>query len=164
MIKIVSPTEEYYEKILSLNEELVHFLSDMDLNKYLEMSKEATLNKVALIDNQFAGFIMAFCEGKKYDSVNYKWFEQRYDKFLYVDRIVISPCHHGKGVGKELYKKLFLFAKENGYDIVTCEINIEPPNPGSLEFHKKMGFKEVGTQSINGKGSNKIVSLQAVSL
>jgi predicted GNAT superfamily acetyltransferase len=25
-----------------------------------------------------------------------------------------------------------------------CEVNVEPPNPGSLRFHERIGFAEVG--------------------
>ncbi len=27
---------------------------------------------------------------------------------------------------------------------LTCEVNLEPPNPASLEFHRRIGFSEVG--------------------
>ncbi len=164
MISIENSREEHYDKILNLNEQLVHFLSPMDLNKYQKMIQETAMNKVALEDDEVTGFMMVFSEGKSYDSVNYKWFEQRYEKFLYVDRIVISPKHHKKGIGKKLYEELFSYAKKIGYNIITCEIDIEPPNPGSLKFHNRMGFQEVGTQEIDSKGSKKVVSLQIAEL
>jgi len=45
---------------------------------------------------------------------------------------------------------------------LTCEFDIEPPNPVSMRFHQRMGFREVGTQWI-GDGK-KQVSLQAKSV
>jgi predicted GNAT superfamily acetyltransferase len=27
--------------------------------------------------------------------------------------------------------------------ILCCEVNVEPPNPGSLRFHQRIGFAEV---------------------
>ena len=33
------------------------------------------------------------------------------------------------------------------YSMLCCEVNLEPPNPGSLRFHHRIGFTEVG-QSI----------------
>ena len=32
------------------------------------------------------------------------------------------------------------------YDTIGCEVNRLPPNPGSLRFHKRLGFFEVGGQ------------------
>ena len=40
--------------------------------------------------------------------------------------------------------------------ILTLEINLEPPNPGSLALHGKLGFAEVG-QLVADEG--KLVSL-----
>jgi predicted GNAT superfamily acetyltransferase len=45
---------------------------------------------------------------------------------------------------------------------VTAEIDIEPPNPVSLKFHERFGFKEVGKQAV--AGGKKIVSLQAAKI
>jgi predicted GNAT superfamily acetyltransferase len=42
---------------------------------------------------------------------------------------------------------------------VTCEYDIEPPNPASERFHRGFGFTEVGRQSV--AGGKKQVSLQA---
>ena len=35
---------------------------------------------------------------------------------------------------------------------LVCEVNLRPANPGSLAFHQRLGFKQVGTQETqNGK-------------
>lgn len=60
-----------------------------------------------------------------------------------------------------LYQDVFNHAKEIKVPYVTAEIDINPPNPKSLSFHKKFGFKEVGRQTV-GKG--KTVSLEAVKM
>ena len=43
------------------------------------------------------------------------------------------------------YKDLEKFAL-NETDTITCEVNIKPKNTGSMLFHKKYGFCQVGTQ------------------
>ena len=43
-----------------------------------------------------------------------------------------------------LYRALFQHSREADHDWVVCEVNIDPPNPGSDAFHEKMGFVEVG--------------------
>ena len=37
--------------------------------------------------------------------------------------------------------------KSAEHSLLCCEVNLEPPNPGSLRFHQRIGFTEVG-QSI----------------
>jgi predicted GNAT superfamily acetyltransferase len=56
-----------------------------------------------------------------------------------------------------LYEHLFDFAKTQGRTAVTCEVNLEPPNPGSLRFHRRFGFEDVDTQAT--KGGNVVVQL-----
>lgn len=68
----------------------------------------------------------------------------------------------GKGLGNVLYESVFSHAKLIGVPYVAAEIDINPPNPGSLKFHEKFGFREVGKQTVaQGK---KVVSLQVINL
>jgi predicted GNAT superfamily acetyltransferase len=43
---------------------------------------------------------------------------------------------------------------------VTCEVNLDPPNPRSLAFHERLGFREVGRQATKG-GAFTVVLLAA---
>jgi predicted GNAT superfamily acetyltransferase len=84
-----------------------------------------------------------------YDSVNFHWFKKRYDDFIYVDRIAVDTSAQGRGVGQALYanvEKNFLGKTPT----ITCEVNIQPPNPQSYGFHQKIGFREVGQQDTKG--------------
>ena len=98
---------------------------------------------------------------RPYNSVNYKWFENKYNSFIYIDRIVISSKYQNMGFGSLFYDDLKNKFK-NCYDFLTCEINIMPSNDVSLKFHKKYGFKEVGQQST--ESGKKIVSMQLLSI
>jgi predicted GNAT superfamily acetyltransferase len=33
------------------------------------------------------------------------------------------------------------------YSLLCCEVNLEPPNLGSIRFHKRIGFVECGVES-----------------
>jgi predicted GNAT superfamily acetyltransferase len=88
--------------------------------------------------------------GADYASENYRYFEARDTDSLYIDRIVVGEEQRGSGLGRVLYGAVFERAREDGRTEVTCEVNIEPPNPESLAFHDRMGFKRVGTQSTKG--------------
>jgi len=106
---------------------------------------QAIFHKVVIIDEIVAAFILAFDQNADYDSQNYLWFKDRYTSFVYIDRIVVSSEHRRKGIADTIYREIIIFARTNDYDYLTCEIDIIPPNPGSIKFHEKYNFVEVGT-------------------
>ena len=76
--------------------------------------------------------------------------------------MVVSSQSRGAGIGRLLYADLFAFAGRSQVAHVTCEYDIDPPNEVSRRFHKGLGFREVGTQSV--AAGTKRVSLQAMDL
>jgi hypothetical protein len=110
-----------------------------------------------LADGELAGFLMALQPGQAYQSENYRWFSEHYEKFVYVDRIAVSPNYKGRGIGRALYADVQSFATKAAAPILTCEVNLIPANPDSMAFHMKLGFAEVGQQ--NTEGGSKRVSL-----
>jgi predicted GNAT superfamily acetyltransferase len=110
-------------------------------------------------DGRLVGFTLAMAPGAAYDSENYTYFESRGIDHLYVDRIVIDARERGRGFGAALYDAVFSAARQSGRREVTCEVNLDPPNPGSLAFHERLGFRPVGTQTT--KGGTLTVSLLA---
>jgi uncharacterized protein len=95
-------------------------------------------------------FIMTFDQDAAYDSPNFVWFRERYPRFVYVDRVVVALSARGRGHARRLYEELFAEAAAAGHTLVTCEVNAEPPNPGSDAFHAGLGFREVGHAVIHG--------------
>ena len=61
----------------------------------------------------------------------------------YLDRIVVLPNARRMGVGRSLYDVVFQAAKTARAERVCCEVNLEPPNPGSIRFHEQLGFQEL---------------------
>ena len=96
-----------------------------------------------------AAFLIAFDQTAAYDSPNFLWFRERYDRFVYVDRVVTSLLARGKGHAKALYANLFERAKRDGHSRIVCEVNLIPPNPASDAFHAALGFAEVGRAPIH---------------
>ena len=84
-------------------------------------------------------------EGCTYQSENYKFFTKRLKKFLYVDRIAIDINHRREGLGKSIYEDIFNLAKIESLPIA-LEVNIEPINQPSLDFHEKLGFGRIGVK------------------
>jgi uncharacterized protein len=94
-------------------------------------------------------FLMTFDQDADYDSPNFLWFRARYPRFVYVDRVVVAPSARGRGHARRLYENLFAHAAEARHSLVTCEVNLDPPNPGSDAFHAALGFREVGDAVIH---------------
>jgi len=137
--------------ILRLNEESVHFLSPMDEAKLAMWSAAASYLRVVEQGGTVAAFLLAFRKGDDYAGVNFAWFAARYDDFLYVDRVVVAPDFRGQKLADLLYDDIEAFARARGIPRATCEVNAEPPNPVSLRFHERRGFREVGREGYAGK-------------
>ena len=88
--------------------------------------------------------------GLDYRSENYAWFSAAYDRFLYVDRVVVAPHARSRGLGGRLYDAFADFGTRVGHSVLCAEVNIDPPNPGSLRFHEHHGFRPVGEQDTKG--------------
>ena len=99
-------------------------------------------------------FLIAFDQDGDYDSPNFLWFRERYDRFLYVDRIAVAETHRRRGLAAALYDDLFAFAATRGEARIVCEVNSDPPNPGSDAFHAARGFVVVGEARLEDRGKS----------
>ena len=136
-----------YPEILKLNHNDVEMLSPLDGNLISKMDELSEIFQVIEQDGKVVAFILAFKDGCDYWSDNYGWFLDNYANFIYIDRIVIDENYRMQGLAQKLYDNLFDYALKNNYEIICAEIDIEPEyNCPSIRFHKKMGFREVGTR------------------
>jgi predicted GNAT superfamily acetyltransferase len=97
--------------------------------------------------------LLAFDQAADYDGENFRWFRERYARFVYVDRVVIADSLRGRGIARGLYARLAARALDAGHDRLVCEVNVDPPNAASSAFHASLGFEPVGSARLaNGKG------------
>src|SRR5579883_1800566 len=148
MIRDAAPGD--FPAILALNAESVRFLSPLDEARLRHLHGQAAYHRVLEIDGAIAAFLLALREGADYDSPNYLWFAEHYGQFLYIDRVVVDTRHQGCGFGNRLYDDLIAVAKKAGIAPLTCEFDLDPPNPASAKFHARYGFREVGRQWLGG--------------
>ncbi len=148
-----------FGQIVELNDSAVEQTSSMSLERLRELVLLSGCHKVAEMDGHVAAFLLAMRNDAPYANDNFGWFAARLSNFIYVDRIVVGATYARLGVGSLLYQDLFGVARSQGIRMVTCEYNIQPPNPASQRFHEKFGFRELGQQWV--AAGAKLVSLQA---
>ena len=130
--------------LLALNNDHAVELSWLDPGRLVELVGKAF---AARRIGPSEAFLLAFDQDADYDSANFQWFRSRRKRFVYVDRVVVAAAARGRGHGRRLYRDLFDLASTAGHDLIACEVNAEPPNPGSDAFHRSLGFEPVGTAS-----------------
>jgi predicted GNAT superfamily acetyltransferase len=128
--------------VLELNEASVRELSPLDearLQYILELAHDAL---VVDREGEVAAFAIAIAPGTAYDSANYRWFAERYERFLYLDRIAVGAAHRRHGLGALLYDAMEQAARPFGQ--MVCDVNVRPRNEASLGFHAARGYEDIG--------------------
>jgi predicted GNAT superfamily acetyltransferase len=145
------------DDVLHLNEASVPEVGSVDLEQMRWFANNAAYFTVALRDGQFAGFLIGLRPGTAYASPNYRWFCDRYDDFGYIDRVAIAGNARRLGLATRLYRD-FEAKLPADARVLTCEVNLVPPNESSMRFHEGLGFRIVGTQTLNN-GRKKVAMM-----
>jgi len=66
-------------------------------------------------------FLLGFEQSDNYDGGHFLWFRERLDRFLYIDRIVVSQSQRRLGLGRLLYEDLFERAQLLGHTNIASE-------------------------------------------
>lgn len=133
--------------VLALNNAHAAELSLLDHDRLAGLVRQALwAAQVGDVD----AFLLLLDETAAYDSPNFRWFTERYDRFAYVDRVVVAPRARGRGLARQLYAGAFAAAVAAGQRVVAAEVNRIPPNPASDAFHAALGFREVGQAAVHG--------------
>ncbi len=101
----------------------------------------AALVTVAWLPDALAGFVVVLEAGSEYASPNYRWFDERYDRFTYVDRVAVDHTVRRTGAGRRLYEHVIEHARATDSPRVVAEVNVAPRNDVSLAFNARMGFR-----------------------
>jgi hypothetical protein len=144
----------------------IHSINALNVPAVGEESPESLRSIMAMADvalgvvdeQSLVGFVFVLPPGTTYDSPNYRYFCERYDDFVYVDRVAFLPSHQGIGLGAALYQEV---ERRVSPRMITLEVNVVPPNAGSMRFHLREGFSEVDQLETR---PGKIVSLMVKSL
>lgn len=134
-------------RILEINQANVPEVGSVDADRLAFIVGESPIALATERAGDVVGFCLVLGPTSAYDSVNYRWFTQRYDRFMYLDRVAFDPTARGQGLGTALYTEVDRrMADHPDADHLALEVNADPPNEGSLRFHARLGFVEVGQQ------------------
>jgi len=133
--------KSHHAKILRINEEFVHWLSPLDEDGLNDLLNLAHYKKQI---HDADGVLIGYAHDVDYDHKNLRWLRARFEKFFYIDRIILSSGAQGKGFGKKLYANFEAEAVKRGLPRLVCEVNVKPNNPGSHKFHDRLGFRAIG--------------------
>ena len=131
------------EALLELNNAAIPNVNLLDIHALRHFAETAPLFLVADTSAGPVGFAIILRPGAAYESLNYRWFSERYPDFAYIDRIVIGEDSRRSGLGRAFYARVEEYAREIAAPILCAEVNLRPPNLGSIEFHRAAGFEEV---------------------
>ncbi|MEH6721794.1 MAG: GNAT family N-acetyltransferase [Aurantimonas endophytica] len=123
-----------------------------------ELSLLTAAELAELVDSAFLAircetapaFLLAFDQDAAYASPNFLWMRERFERFVYIDRVVVAAEARGRGLARQLYAAVLTAAGRSDHVRVVCEVNRVPPNPLSDAFHATMGFAEIGCAAIKG--------------
>ncbi len=99
-------------------------------------------------DGQLAAFLIGFLS-------------QSDPEEAYIHFVGVAPEHRGEGLGRELYERFFVEAREQGRTIVRCVTS--PANEQSMAFHRAMGFEaERVAKDYDGPGEDRVLFRRAL--
>ena len=134
-------------RLLEINQANVPAVGSVDADRFAFIVDESPIALAVEVDDDVAGFCLVLGSDSAYDSVNYRWFTERYDRFMYLDRVAVDAVARGQGLGTLLYAEVDRLMRDRAdAEQLALEVNVDPPNEGSLRFHARLGFIEVGQQ------------------
>ena len=106
------------ERIWAINEEGLPGTGKVSQQEIKALLEFSSLSIGAYLEDRLVGFVICLPPNTDYGSLNYAWFNQRYDKFLYVDRIAVSIEFQNQKIGSILYEHVKKQAEEMSNDLI----------------------------------------------
>ena len=84
MFKLRNATIDDIKDIILINEDAIPAVNSVSYEEFLNFYEKKTYFKVAINnDNNICGFLLVLPSGLDYQSLNYKWFNERYSAVSY---------------------------------------------------------------------------------
>lgn len=152
--------ERKYVKILGPQEEIAELFAN-------EINGDMGISAISA-DNELLGVAGFQLGGKKLVGIDWRDYTKQYglikgliklivfeslfyrkpdeDKQLLMDGIVVKEGNRGKGIGKELFKKLEAFSIEN--NLTSLKLDVIDENPKAKKLYERIGFEPKKYQKV----------------
>jgi uncharacterized protein len=112
VVRPVTPAD--LPRLLEINQANVPAVGSVDLDRLGFLVAESPIALAVELDAELVGFCLVLAADSAYDSVNYRWFTERHDRFMYLDRVAFDAAARRKGLGTLLYGELDRLLRERG--------------------------------------------------
>ena len=157
-MQISDVTANDLDDVLALNEASVPHVNSLSSEQLGWFFDHAPYFRLVRRDDRLAGVLVGLVQGLDYDSINYRFFCRRHEVFGYVDRVAVADHSRQRGIASRLYED-FAATLRGHVPVLVCEVNIRPPNPASMAYHERHGFRQIGTQQTEG-GKKEVALLE----
>ena len=90
-------------RALEINQANVPEVGSVDADRLAWIARMSPIALVAEDDlgdgTEVLGFCLVLADDAEYDSVNYAWFVERFEDFMYLDRVAVDAAARGRGLG-----------------------------------------------------------------
>ena len=136
-------SKEKLNLIFELNQNNIPALGSLNSLKHVQDIYNNSLFLIeVIVEDDFAGFAFVMDNKSEYQSLNYKYFKNKYNDFLYIDRVAFIDKFQRRGYGTITYDEIHKLSKKLN-SLLCCEVNTFPLNKESMDFHRKYGFSVI---------------------
>lgn len=145
MTNIRAMTERDYAQVIRINATCGPAVARLNGEELRRLGAIDNEHLVAIGENsEIVGYALVFGREAAYDGEEFLALRSAISQpFLYIDQVAIAPEARRKGIGLEIHAAIEAIAARHSIRCLCCEVNINPPNPVSLDFHTKIGFESV---------------------
>ena len=132
------------EEVLRINAESqpgVAHLDRTEFERLVRLKNEHLVMEGA--EGGLVGYLLAFPSGTPYDGEEFLLLTKTLlDSFIYIDQVAVGAGGRRMGTASRLYQAVETVAQRRAIQVLCCEVNLNPPNPGSFAFHRSKGFSQ----------------------
>ena len=154
-LSIRSATSLDLPGILAVNRQSTPGVAKLSRSEVEDILGTAPYVRVAAVASHIVGYLIGYLASSQYGGEEFVWFQDRYSHFFYIDQVAVTAHCRGRGIGAQFYQEVEQCAYVRHIPLLTCEVNLYPPNPGSFRFHTRWGYQIV--QELETADGRKVV-------
>lgn len=95
-------------------------------------------------------YLLSFPSASAYDDEEMRHFRRLVPApFHYIAQVAVDAAHRGRGIGRSFHATVERLARRRGVRTICTDVNLDPPNHASLEFHRRLGFTPIGQATLS---------------